>query len=89
MTKRPGEAALLALVAAAFPGVGHVLLGQRARGAAFCTIVLLTSATGLLLGPRNGVAPLAEYARTFLIVSGIMQALLVLDVFERARGRRG
>ncbi|HQQ77642.1 MAG TPA: hypothetical protein PLB01_09835 [Thermoanaerobaculia bacterium] len=89
MTKRPGEAALLALVAAAFPGVGHALLGQRARGAAFCTIVLLTAATGLALGPGNDVAALAEYARTFLIVAGIMQALLVLDVFERARGRRG
>lgn len=89
MTKRPGEAALLALVAAAFPGVGHALLGQRARGAAFCTIVLLTAATGLALGPWNDVAALAEYARTFLIVAGIMQALLVLDVFERARGGRG
>jgi hypothetical protein len=89
VTKRPGEAALLALAAAAFPGVGHALLGQRGRGAAFCTIVLLTAATGLFLGPRNDVAPLAEYARTYLAVAGIMQALLVLDVFERARGRRG
>jgi hypothetical protein len=66
-----------------------VLLGQRARGAAFCTIVLLTAATGLLVGPWSDVAALAEYARTFLIVAGIMQALLVLDVWERARGRRG
>jgi hypothetical protein len=89
VTKRPGEAALLAFVAAAFPGVGHVFLGQRARGAAFCTIVLLTAATGIALGPKNAVAPIAEYARTFLIVAGIMQALLVIDVFERARGRRG
>ncbi len=89
MTKRPGEAALLALVAAAFPGIGHVFLGQRARGAAFCTIVLLTAGTGLLLGLRGDVAPIAEYARTFLIVAGIMQTLLVLDVWERARGRRG
>jgi hypothetical protein len=89
VTKRPGEAALLALVAAAFPGVGHVFLGQRARGAAFCTIVLLTAGTGLLLGFHGGVAPLAEYARTFLIVAAIMQTLLVLDVWERARGRRG
>jgi hypothetical protein len=88
VTKRPGEAALLALVAAALPGVGHVVLGERARGAAFGTIVLLTAATGLALGPGNDVAPLAEYARTFLIVAGIMQALLVIDVFERARGRR-
>jgi hypothetical protein len=89
VTKRPGEAALLALVAAAFPGVGHVLLGQRSRGAAFCTIVLLTAGTGLALGVHDYVAPIAEYARTFLIVAGIMQALLVLDVWERARGRRG
>jgi hypothetical protein len=89
VTKRPGEAALLVLVAAVLPGVGHVFLGQRARGAAFCTIVLLTAFTGLLLGPRNDIAPLAEYARTFLIVAGIMQGLLVLDVWERALGRRG
>jgi len=89
VTQRPGQAALLALVAAALPGVGHVFLGQRARGAAFCTIVLLTAATGLALGPGNEVAALSEYARTFLIVAAIMQALLVLDVFERARGRRG
>ncbi len=89
MTKRPGEAALFALVAAMFPGVGHVLLGQRARGAAFCTIVLLTAATGLFLGPNNGVAPLSEYARTYLAVSAIMQVLLVLDVWERSNGRRG
>ncbi len=89
MTKRPGEAALLALVAAALPGVGHLLLGQRRRAAAFCTIVLLTAATGLLLGPRNELAPVAEYARTYLLVAAIMQALLVVDVWERARGRRG
>ena len=89
MTKRPGEAALLALAAAVLPGIGHFFLGDRARGAAFCTIVLLTAATGLFLGPRNDVALVAEYARTFLIVAGIMQTLLVLDVWERARGRRG
>ena len=53
VTKRPREAALLALVAAAFPGVGHVFLGQRARGAAFCTIVLLTAATGLAPRPEE------------------------------------
>jgi hypothetical protein len=89
VTKRPKEAALLVLVAAAFPGIGHVLLGQRPRGAAFCTIVLLTALTGLALDPTNAVAPLAEYARTFLIVAAIMQALLVLDIWERANGRRG
>jgi hypothetical protein len=89
VTRRPGEAALFALVAAVLPGVGHVLLGQRARGAAFCTIVLLTAVTGFVVSPGSDVAPLGEYARTFLIVAGIMQALLVLDVWERARGRRG
>jgi hypothetical protein len=89
VTKRPGEAALLALVAAVLPGVGHVMLGQRARGAAFSTIVLLTALTGLCLGPRNDVAALSEYARTYLIVAGLMQALLVLDVWERSHGRRG
>lgn len=88
MTKRPGEAAVLVFLAAALPGAGHALLGQRQRGAAFCTIVLLTALTGLALDPRNEVAPLAEYARTYLIVAGIMQALLVLDVWEQAAGRR-
>lgn len=89
MTTRPGRAAFLVLVAAALPGVGHVFLGQRARGAAFCTLVLLTAATGLWLGPAGDHALLSEYARTFLFVAAIMQALLVLDVWERARGRRG
>lgn len=89
MTARPAQAALLVLAAALFPGVGHVFLGQRARGAAFATLVVLTSLTGLWLGPRNDVALLAEYARTFLFVAAIMQALLVLDVLERALGRRG
>jgi hypothetical protein len=89
VTKRPGEAALLVFLAAALPGAGHAFLGQRRRGAAFCTIVLLTATTGLLLGPRNAIAPLAEYARTFLIVAALMQGLLVLDVWERAAGRRG
>jgi hypothetical protein len=89
VTARPAQAALLVLAAALLPGAGHVLIGQRARGAAFCTLVLLTGLTGLWLGPRNEVALLAEYGRTFLFVAGIMQALLVLDVLERALGRRG
>ena len=89
MTKRPGEAALLLFLAAAFPGAGHALLGFRRRSAAYAALVVLTFATGLLLGPGNPVAALAEYARTYLLVGAIMQALLVLDVWERANGRRG
>ncbi len=88
MTTRPGEAALLVFLAAAFPGAGHVRLGLRRRGAAFAALVALTIGTGVLLGPWNRVAALAEYARTYLLVGAIMQALLVLDVWERAHGRR-
>ena len=88
MTGRRGEAALLVLLAAVIPGLGHAVLGERGRGGAFLAIVSLTAATGVALGPRNPVALVAEYSRTFLIVAGIMQALLVLDVWERSRGRR-
>ena len=88
--KRPGgELALLVLGSAAVPGLGHFLLGRRARGAAFLSLVLLTALVGLSLEPWNLSSATCEYGRTYLLVAAIMQVLLVLDVFERASGRRG
>jgi hypothetical protein len=43
---RPLVAALLAWVV---PGLGHLYLGRRGRAIAFCVIVLLSLATGLVL----------------------------------------
>ena len=87
--KRPGgEIVLLVFSSAVLPGLGHVLLGWRARGAAVCAVVLATALVGLSLEPRNLSAATCEYGRTYLLVAAIMQVLLVLDVFERASGRR-
>ena len=87
--KRPGGTiALLVLASAVLPGLGHFLLGRKARGGAFFAVVLATSLVGFLLEPRNPSAATYEYGRTFLLVAAIMQLLLVLDVFERASGRR-
>jgi hypothetical protein len=83
-----GRIALLLLAAAVLPGVGHVLLGLRLRGGALFAVVLATVLVGLFLGPRNPAAATYDYARTYLLIAGIMQLLLVLDVFERASGRR-
>ncbi len=88
--KRPGrELALLVLASAAVPGLGHFLLGRRARGAAFFALVLATALVGLSLEPWNLTSATCEYGRTYLLVSAIMQILLVLDVFERKSGWRG
>ncbi len=88
--KRPdGEIVLLVLASAVLPGLGHALLGRRARGSAFFAVVLATLFVGLLLEPRNPTAATYEYGRTYLLVAAIMQLLLVLDVLERASGRRG
>jgi uncharacterized protein DUF6677 len=83
-----GELALLVLASAVVPGLGHFLLGRRARGAAFLALVLATTFVGLSLEPWNLSAATCEYARTYLLVAAIMQILLVLDVFERASGWR-
>jgi uncharacterized protein DUF6677 len=82
------EIALLVLASAAVPGLGHILLGRRARGAAFLVLVLATALVGLSLEPWDLSSAACEYGRTYLLVSAIMQVLLVLDVFERASGRR-
>jgi hypothetical protein len=88
--KRPGrEVVLLVLASAVLPGLGHALLGRRARGAALLAVVLVTALVGLSLEPRNLSAATCAYGRTYLLVAAIMQLLLVLDVFERASGRRG
>ena len=87
--RRPGgELALLVLASAAVPGLGHFLLGRRARGAAFLALVLATGLVGLSLEPWNQSSATCEYGRTYLLVAAIMQILLVLDVFERAAGWR-
>ena len=87
--KRPGGGlALLVLASAAVPGLGHFLLGRRARGVAFLALVLATALVGFSLEPWNLSSATCEYGRTYLFVAAIMQALLVLDVLERASGRR-
>ncbi len=87
--RRPGgKVVLLVLASAALPGLGHVLLGRRARGGALFAVVLATTLVGLFLEPRNLSAATCEYGRTYLLVAAIMQLLLVLDVLERASGRR-
>ena len=87
--KRPGgRIVLLVLASAVLPGLGHVLLGWKARGGALFAVVLATALVGLSLDPRNLTAATCEYGRTYLLIAAIMQLLLVLDVFERASGRR-
>ncbi|MCM3877866.1 MAG: hypothetical protein NEA02_15780 [Thermoanaerobaculia bacterium] len=87
--KRPGgKIVLLVLAAAVLPGLGHVLLGRRARGGALFAVVLATALVGIFLEPRNLSTATYEYGRTYLFVAAIMQLLLVLDVYERASGRR-
>ncbi|HSB63281.1 MAG TPA: DUF6677 family protein [Thermoanaerobaculia bacterium] len=87
--KRSGrELALLVLASAAVPGLGHFLLGRRARGAVFLALVLATAVVGFSLEPWNLSSATCEYGRTYLLVAAIMQILLVLDVFERASGWR-
>jgi hypothetical protein len=83
-----GKIVLLVLGSAVLPGLGHVLLGLKARGGALFAVVLATALVGLSLEPRNLSAATYEYGRTYLLVAAIMQLLLVLDVFTRASGRR-
>jgi hypothetical protein len=83
-----GKIVLLVLGSAVLPGLGHVLLGLKARGGALFAVVLATALVGLSLEPRNLSAATYEYGRTYLLVAAIMQLLLVLDVFTRASRRR-
>jgi hypothetical protein len=87
--RRPGGAiVLLVLASSVLPGLGHALLGRRVRGCAFFAVVLATALVGFSLDPRNLTSATCAYGRTYLLVAVIMQLLLVLDVFERASGRR-
>ena len=88
MKRSGGKIVLLVLGSAVLPGLGHVLLGLKARGGALFAVVLATALVGLSLEPRNLFAATYEYGRTYLLVAAIMQLLLVLDVLERASGRR-
>ena len=88
MKRASGAIALLVLAAAVLPGLGHALLGWRARAAALFGVVAATASVGFSLDPRNLAAATCEYGRTYLLVAAIMQLLLVLDVLERASGRR-
>src|SRR5215467_664736 len=58
-------------------------------GAAAQWVVLLPRLLAGLagLGAGDVVAVTYEYGNTFLIVAGLLNALIVLDVFDRARGR--
>ena len=47
---------------------------------------LLASMLGL--GQGDVVAAAYEYGNTFLIVAGLLNALVILDVFDRATGRK-
>ena len=58
MNRPGGKIVLLVLASAVVPGLGHVLLGWRARGAALFAVVLATALVGLSLGPRNPAAPI-------------------------------
>ena len=88
MKRSGGKIVLLVLGSAVLPGLGHVLLGLKARGGALFAVVLATALVGLSLEPRNLSAATYEYGRTYLLVAAIMQLLLVLDVFTRASRRR-
>ena len=107
------------------PGLGHYMLGRRARAGIFFAVVMTLFALGIyldgeLIFPLDtnglldffaGVAELGvgvsyfvvdlmgwgdgevtsvthEYGKTFLIVAGLMNMLIVLDVFDIAVGRK-
>lgn len=106
------------------PGSGHLLLGRRARGAAFCLIILASLAIGVALDgrlyrmlPNQPLTTLAtlgsmgmgapyfilrflagyegnvvkagyEYGTAFILTAGLMNLLLVLDVWDILAGRK-
>ena len=54
----PGPVGYLALVLAwAVPGLGHMLIGQKARGAVFCVSIHALFALGLLIGGIRVINP--------------------------------
>ncbi len=123
LTRRPVSDAILAMVLAwAFPGAGHALLGRWQRGFVFSLLVLSTAVTGCLLegrlwwvwsgSPLSTLATLGcvglglpslflhyalsyqgtltavwyEHGSAFILTSGLMNLLLVLDAWDIARG---
>ncbi|MEO6326558.1 MAG: DUF6677 family protein [Thermoanaerobaculia bacterium] len=106
------------------PGLGHALLGRRARGAAYAFIVTTAFVVGLLLqgklytfdsehpltilatltnlatglvnigarglglGVGDRTVATFEYGTTYLLSAGLMNVLLVIDVFDIASGRK-
>jgi hypothetical protein len=63
-----------------------VFLGAAAQWA----VGLPRLVTGLLGGGRGDVVAVTyEYGNTFLIVAGLLNMLVVLDAFDRARGVKG
>ena len=63
---------LLALAAVANMGIGLPYIIARAMG----------------YGSGNVIAVTYEYGNTFLIVSGLLNALVVIDAFDIAMGRK-
>ena len=116
--------ALLVFLAWVFPGLGHALLGRRARGFAFFCLVVFSAGVGatlhghlfrqdagqplatlgMLASMGSGLvdftlrfglrylgqpeAPGYEYGTAFLLTAGLMNLLLLLDVWDLASGRK-
>ena len=119
-----GPAPLYLVLGWLVPGLGHFLLGRRARAAVFSALVLCSAAIGYSLqghlfrhqpgqpleslgmlasmgsGIVDGVlrfgldylgtpeAPGYEYGTAFLLTSGLMNLLLLLDVWDIATGNK-
>ena len=111
------------ILAFLLPGAGHVYLGRRSRGAAFCAIIVVLFVIGLAIDGRlytvqqgsllsllatlgsmgSGVLYFAgrvmgpigndrsitfEYGTAFTLTAGLMNLLLILDVFDISEGRK-
>jgi len=117
---------LVAVLAWAVPGGGHLLLRRRQKGVTFLIVLTLMFATGLWLEgrifplafdlsqPLVGLAAVAdlgigipyfiasaigagsgnvravtyEYGNAYIIVAGLMNLLVVIDVYDIALGRK-
>ena len=100
----PGTLVLLCLAAWAIPGAGHFWLGRAQKGVVFLAALTMLVAlaafanaglglpwvVGRMLGLGGGVVTAAtyEYGNSFLIVSGLLNFLVILDAFDIAVGRK-
>lgn len=120
----PWRALALSVLAWLFPASGHLLLGRRARAAAYLVILATAFSVGLELDGNlhrivagqplsilatlgamgaglpyftarfgagysgNPEGPTFEYGTIFLLSAGLMNLLLVLDVWDIATGRK-